>query len=564
MGSNPGTASAFRRPLWLSLGLAAGVFLVFGRLTTFGFINYDDEGYVTSNPFVQRGLSQASAAWAFTTFSCANWHPLTWLSLQLDHELLGLDAAGFHLTNVLLHAANTVLLFLVLRQITGAVSRSALVAALFAFHPLHVESVAWVSERKDVLSTFFGLLALWSYGCYALRPGLVRYLGVVLGLVLSLLAKPMLVTLPFVLLLLDYWPLQRLHTGSLTPPSTNTALVSLRRLLAEKVPLLLVVAASCVMTVWAQGSAGAIQSLDAKPFAMRTANAVVAYVAYLRQTIWPADLGLFYSYTKATWLQAQTILSALLLLGVSAACIVEARRRPYLPVGWFWYLGMLVPVIGLVQVGGQAHADRYTYVPLIGIFLLGVWGAGELAERWNVARVVRVAAAACVLLACVASTWVQAGYWRSSVAIWQHTLAVTGPSLTTCQSLGRALLRQGHEAAALPYLQKAVELAPQDEDAHYHLSQAYARLGRYTEAIAELSTAIRLNPAHDLVDSPLIQSLSREARFDDVQRKFAQAAQRDPRPFAAAPPSDHILLAWELLQLHKVRAERDLFERGAK
>src|SRR5579883_3235845 len=334
---------------------------------SYQFLNVDDNEYVTENPHVQAGLTGPSLWWALTKFHSHNWHPLTWMSLQLDWQLYGPNPLGFHITNVLLHAANAVLLFFALRSLTGAVGRSAVVAAFFAVHPLHVESVAWVAERKDVLSTLFGMLALVAYTRYARSGSLSRYLLVVAFLALSLLAKPMLVTLPFLFLLLDYWPLRRWP-----------AQASARRLLLEKVPLLVLVLFSCVMTLIAQHRGGAVNSLKLTPLSERLANSSLAYVQYLGQTIAPLNLAVFYPFPHGRVSFPLALAAGLLLACLTWLAWRERKSRPYFLVGWLWYLGTMVPVIGVVQVGGQAHADRYTYFPLIGIFLLVVWGLADL------------------------------------------------------------------------------------------------------------------------------------------------------------------------------------------
>ncbi len=412
--------SQMRRAALLATVLAAATFLAYYPVLLCGFVS-DDDLYVTQNAGVQAGLSPNAVAWALCEPVAANWHPLTVMSLQLDYELFGLKAWGYHLHNLLLHVANVVLLFHVLRRLTGAVWRSFVVAALFALHPLHVESVAWVSERKDVLSTFFGLLALWAYLWYASRPGLGRMTTVAVLLTLSLLAKPMWVTCPCLLLLLDFWPLGRWGNGWKW------------QLLAEKTPLLAIAVLFSMATVNAQRVA--LSSFQNLPLAMRTANAADSYVAYLRQTFVPANLAIYYPHPREG---SRGWPAALLLLAVSAAAVKFARRLPYLFVGWFWYLGMLVPVIGLVQVGAQARADRYTYVPLIGVFVALTWGVGELLARvgWQ-----RLGFAAAVLLAvlCGVLTWFQIDHWRRrSRALAADTAGGAGQCSGTRQSRGCA------------------------------------------------------------------------------------------------------------------------------
>lgn len=344
------------------------------------FVNYDDDEYVTQNSHVQAGLTSEGIVWAFTTTHAANWHPLTWLSHMFDYQLFGPNPQGHHLTSLLLHILNSILLFLVLRRMTDALWQSAFVAVLFALHPLHVESVAWVAERKDILSTFFWILTMWAYVRYVERPGSTRYLMVALPLALGLMAKPMLVTLPFVLLLLDIWPLGRIDLSEYGDASRDkrdkrprTGIV-LMRLAKEKIPLFALVAASCLVTFAAQRSGGAVQPMESLPFMDRVVNAIVSYFLYIEKMVWPTDMAFFYPYPVHTLPLWQPLGAGLLLLVITVLVIRTARRKPFLLVGWFWYLGTLIPVIGLVQVGGQAMADRYTYVPYIGLFMVVAWG----------------------------------------------------------------------------------------------------------------------------------------------------------------------------------------------
>jgi tetratricopeptide (TPR) repeat protein len=546
-----------RQRMRLGLVLALAAMILFGRATGFAFINYDDQEYVTKNVHVQQGLSLQSLKWAFTTFEGANWHPLAWLSLQADYQVYKLHAGGYHLTNLLLHCANVVLLFWVLSSLTGSIGRSAMVAALFGIHPLHVESVAWVSERKDVLSMFFGLLALWAYLGYVERPGIWRYLLVFLALTLGLLAKPMLVTFPFLLLLIDYWPLQRFPSRlriSLERPAH--ALVpqpaSVRRLLLEKIPLFALVMLFCVITLRAQ--AGAIQTLAATSVPTRLANAVLAYARYLWQMVWPFDLAVYYPYQKVSWADGRVLVAVLLLVGLTAWFLRRGSREPYLAVGWLWYLGTLVPVIGLVQVGSQARADRYTYLPLIGAFLVVVWWAGDRMIRWGISLRVRAGVAACVLVGCAAITWIQLSYWRDSVALWEHTLAVAGPSFVAHHNLGLAYVEKGKEAAALPHLRASVELDPKSAGARHNLGVALAHLGRPSEAIAELSATLRLNPAHKPSHTALASVLAYEGRLDEALGHFVEAESGNPE---ALPARFH--LGRELWRLQRVEAAEEQF-----
>ena len=413
--------------------LVVATLAVYAQVIRHDFVNFDDDKYVYENSHVRSGLTWKGIAWAFTTTVGGNWHPLTWLSHMLDCELFGLNAGYHHLVNVLLHILNSFLLLLVLEKMTGAFWRSATVAALFALHPLHVESVAWVAERKDVLSTLFFMLILWAYVPYAERPSRKRYGLICAFLVLGLMAKPMLVTVPFVLLLLDYWPLERLQLdeskgsdGTRGRPgrSGGGRKQAALRLIAEKVPLLALVAVSSAVTFVAQQRVGAMSMGTSVPLSGRIANALVSYFAYIGKMFWPSHLAVFYPYRHAVpaWEWAG---AALLLVGLSIIVVLAGQRRRYLSVGWFWYLGTLVPVIGLVQVGAQSMADRYTYVPLIGLFLIAVWGAADLTAVWSRGRTGLRALSGVVIVGCMVATSFQVGTWKNGLTLFGHALKVT-------------------------------------------------------------------------------------------------------------------------------------------
>jgi hypothetical protein len=410
-----------RRDLLVCLALVAATAAVYWPVLGNDFVNYDDPGYVTTNEFVQQGLTWEAVKWAFVTGKQANWHPLTWLSHMLDCELFGLEHPwGHHLTSLLLHALNTVLLFGLMRTLVrGRLWPAALVAAVFALHPLHVQSVAWVAERKDVLSAAFGLGAMLAYVRYARHPGILRYLPVPLLLALGLMAKPMLVTLPFVLLLFDYWPLRRLE------PDPGRGLAKrVGWLLLEKLPLLALAAASSVVTYLVQHAGGAVKDTIQYPWSERWANAVVALARYLGKTVWPTDLIVFYPHPVGGWPIGLVLAAGALVLGITLMTVYAARARPYLIAGWLWFVGTLVPVIGLVQVGAQSMADRYMYLPLIGLAMMVAYGLSDLVRAWPRARVPVVAVTLVALIASsAAATW-QLGYWRNSVTLFQHELAV--------------------------------------------------------------------------------------------------------------------------------------------
>jgi tetratricopeptide (TPR) repeat protein len=525
-------SSALRAELVTVLALVLVTLVVYwpGRGTE--FTNRDDPMYVTGNPHVTGGLTAENVRWAWTTFERSNWHPLTWLSLQLDAQLQGPSAYGFRITSLLLHVANAVLLFWVWRRLTGEVAPSALVAGLFALHPLHVESVAWVSERKDVLSTLFGMLALWVYVGYAEKPGVGRYLCVLVAFALGLMSKPMLVTLPCVLLLLDYWPLGRLGR------------VNRRLALLEKVPLFAMSAASCAITLLAQQRGGAIAALDEFPFVDRLANAVASYAVYLVQTVWPVDLAVYYPHEHLTWSDQRVWGAAMFLAGVTAVAVSQAVRRPFLLVGWLWYLGTLVPVIGLVQVGSQAHADRYTYFPLIGVFVMLAWSADELARRSEKARQGLWTVAGAVLLGCVVLTWIQVGYWHDSFALWQHALAVTPSNDVAHSGLGAAYRDSGDLFRATEEYRKAVAAHPNGVHARSNLGWCLFSLRRYDDASAEFTRVVKLDPDNANAHFQLGVIAGLTGRSDEAVERYRTVLRLRPDDVPA-----HLNLAMELLKL---------------
>ncbi len=494
------------RPLGISLALLLLVFLAYWPAVGNHFVSLDDETYVTGNPHVKGGLTGEGVDWAFTSLGYAgNWHPLTWLSHMLDVELFGLNPRGHHLVSIGLHASNAVLLFLVLRGMTGALGRSALVAALFALHPLHVESVVWVAERKDVLSTFFGLLTMAAYGGYVRQRSLGRY-GVLLGLfALGLLAKPMLVTLPFVFLLLDYWPLDRVRPP---PPASRTKRKPAvgpapprgtdpepkLSLVLEKLPLFALAALSAGMTWAAQSRGWAVNYRF--PLWDRLSNALVAYVAYLGKTVWPVNLAAFYPLPESGLPVGRVLAAGFILGAVTALVLWQRRRYPYLVTGWFWYLGTLVPVIGLVQVGSQAMADRYTYIPLIGIFILLAWSLPAFELVSPGARTGAIGGGALLLAGLMALTWVQTTYWRDDQALFGHALAVTRGNWLAHNNLGAFYSRMGRDDEAYTHFKEALRLRPDMPDIHFNIGEALQRMGRLEEAAQEYRTALRLYPGH--------------------------------------------------------------------
>jgi protein O-mannosyl-transferase len=510
--------SRLRFPAWLAaLLLAVATLAVYAPARHFAFVNYDDSEYVYENPHVLTGLTLKNVAWAFTSFYACNWHPLTWISHMLDCQLWGTNAGMHHLVNVLFHAANTVLLFIVLRKMTGAMWRPALVAALFAWHPLHVESVAWIAERKDVLSTLFWMLALMAYTQYARNPNRWRYLLVLVLFILGLMSKPMVVTLPFVMLLLDYWPLQRLN-----PPGVN-----LRRLVLEKVPLLVVAGGSCVVTCLAQQSEKAIQTLGNLPLALRLGNAMTSYAVYLKKMFWPTDLAVFYPHPASipSW---ELTGAALLLAGITALVIAMRSRCPCLLVGWFWFVGTLIPVIGLVQVGDQALADRYTYVSSLGVLIAVVWGMEALTRRWRHRVIPLSLVSLSVVILCVLLTWRQLGYWQNTETLFGHALKVSPDNYRAHYNLGCALGEKGDDAEAIHHYEEAIRLRPNFADARCNLAVELIRENRLDEAAQQLLEVIRLQPDAWDARNNLGMIFSKKGRVDEALFQFQAAVRLKP------------------------------------
>ena len=483
--------------------LALTTIAVYWQVGSYEFVNFDDDKYVIENHHLHKGLTRESFIWAFTATDTANWHPLTWLSHLVDFQLYGFNPTGHHLTNVFFHLVNTLLLFLVLKRMTGTLWRSGFVAALFALHPLHVESVAWVAERKDVLSTFFWILTLWAYLGYVQRPGVRRYLLILLAFALGLMAKPMLVTLPCVLLLLDFWPLERIQLGqasigrtALGPPAVmaNTPRRQAFRLLWEKTPFFALAAVSSFVTFVVQKSGGAVGALEVYPIKIRVANALVSYVRYMVKMIWPRNLAVFYPHPGQSLPMWQAAAAGLLLLLISIAVIRAGRRRPYFPVGWFWYLGTLVPVIGLVQVGEQAMADRYSYVPLIGLFIMAAWGVPELLAKYRYQRIVLTTLATTLLVTLTLVTNLQVRHWQNSLTLFQQAVKVTANNYVAHDSLGNALAQQGMIEQAITHYREALRIKPNLANTHNNLGVALLQQGEINRAMAHYYQALRLKP----------------------------------------------------------------------
>ncbi|HTX21773.1 MAG TPA: tetratricopeptide repeat protein [Candidatus Aquilonibacter sp.] len=529
------------RPRFIALLLALLTLLAYLPVTRDQFLDYDDQNYVTENTNVLNGLTWSGVEWAFTTGHASNWHPLTWLSLMLDAELFGPNAGAFHFVNALFHAANAALLFVLLLRMTGALWPSAFVAALFAWHPLHVESVAWVSERKDVLSTFFALLALLCYERFVGESKVqspkskIFYALALTAFALALMAKPMFVTLPFVMLLLDFWPLQRFNASTLP------------RLLAEKIPFFALTAASCVVTFLAQSQTGgdAVASLQFIPLDYRLCNTLISYARYLLKLFCPTKLAVFYPLLQhITWMLVMAYVSAIALAAISWLAWQVRRQFPYVPVGWLWFLGTLVPVIGLVQVGGAALADRYTYFPAVGIFIIVAFGIRDLAERFQFPKIILPTAAALILVACLVLTENQLRYWRDSETLFTHALAVTKDNDVAHVNLGVALEEKGELNQALVQYRDAEELAPELSEVHNNLGNLLDKLEQPKAALIEYREAVILNPRSPALHSGEGDILAELGRYKEAMSQFKEAARLDPT------------YSWAYFQMGKVLLEQ--------
>lgn len=463
--------------------LAATTWLVFGQTVRFPFVDFDDPLYVYENPHINRGLTARGLVWAFTHVPAPDWYPLTTISHMVDSQLYGLNAGGHHFTNVLLHGVTVILLFLVLRAMTGMTWRSAFVAVLFAIHPLRVESVAWVVERKDVLSGLFFMLTIGAYLRYARRRSIARYVIVAILFACGLMSKPMLVVTPLVLLLLDYWPLREFSQQ-----------LSIQRLILEKIPLFALSAGSCFATL--TGQTGKVVDMEPLPLVWRISNALISYVVYIWQMIWPARLGVFYPHPENRLPLWEVGASIALLIAISAAAFIMRKSRPYIIVGWLWYLIMLVPVIGVVQINLQAHADRYTYLPQIGLYLIAVWGTADLSVGWPRRREILTVAAALVMAALALTAWRQTTYWRDSESLWTHTIAVTSNNDFAHASFADLLLREGRINESIDHSKEALRIRPNNSDAHNNLALALINRGDADGALTHFKKSLEIQPGN--------------------------------------------------------------------
>jgi hypothetical protein len=489
-------------PLVIGLLLAIITFVLFCRVSTFDFIIYDDHAYVTANPHVLTGINMQNIAWAFTSSHASNWHPLTWLSLMFDFTLFGRNAGMFHMTNLLFHIANSVLLFILLSRITKTLWPSAFVAAAFAIHPLHIQSVAWVAERKDVLSTMFWLLTMLFYARYTERPSAGRYVIAIFVFTLGLMAKPMLVTLPVILLLLDYWPLKRK--------------IPFAKLLIEKLPFAIIAAASSIITFVVQAQSGAIKDIIKFPFDIRIINAFVSYIKYIVMMFWPVNLSVFYPHPGHSLHFSDAVIPILLLVIVTGLALYFFKTHRYLFFGWIWYICTLIPVIGLVQVGNQAMADRYTYIPLIGLFIMIAWGVPELLAGLTFRRTILVIATGIAILAMSLSTYTQLGYWQNSVTILGRAVEINPNDRFAHANLGAAFLRKNAYDEAYVHFEKVLQIDPCDAMSQLNIGVVLFRKNKIDEAVIHFEKALQLDPCDVPTRLNLATALAKQGKIQEA------------------------------------------------
>jgi tetratricopeptide (TPR) repeat protein len=537
-----------RQVLVICLLLICAVLVSYWQVQYADFAGFDDELYVTNNRHVQAGLTWDNVIWAFTTTDAANWHPLTWLSHMLDCELYGLNPTGHHRTNLLFHMANSLLLFLVFHQMTGAVWRSAFVAALFALHPLNVESVAWISERKNLLSAFFGFLSIAAYIRYAGKKHLASYLLCLLFLCLGLMAKAMLVTLPFVLLLMDFWPLGRFcGKGAVKADPSGGGVTEGQRsmdLVLEKIPFFVPVLFACVTTILDERRVGAVQSLAHFSFSVRIGNALMAYISYVFNAVWPNHLSVFYPHPGNTLPMWRVWGAALFIAGVSVLAIRTLNKYPYIAVGWFWFLGTLVPVIGLVQIGGQAMADRYTYIPLIGLFTIFSWGISDLTLRWTYRKIVVSAFAAMVLAVLCGRTILQVNHWKNAVTLFENAVRIDSENSLAHNNLGTALYARGDVERAVFHFREALRIEPGYVAALTNLATVLSIQGQTEEAVRHFEEALSIDPKYAVAHYHLGILYKKQRKINAAYAHFAEAIKIDPN-YAEAYNQIGVILAWK-------------------
>ena len=547
--------SNYRPELLICLFLTLAVLAAFWQVRNNDFVNFDDPRCTTENLHIQGGLNLEFLKWAFTTSHAGYWQPLTWLSFAMDYQLFGLKPGGYHIVNLLLHTVNSLLLFLIFNRMTHALWKSAFVAALFALHPIHVESVAWIAERKDVLSAFFWMLTTGAYVLYAEKPGVKKYLLVIVFFSFGLMAKPMLVTLPCVLLLLDYWPLGRLRFNhSLDVPKISESKKEKKRarkiseaargkeatlldrfqllqwlwpVIREKIPFFALSAISSIVTAIGQQKVGAMESLEILPIGARIGNALISYIRYIGMTIYPHGLAVFYPHggTPSAW---EVFLAAVFLLIVTLLIIRWAAKMPYLAMGWLWYLGTLVPVIGIVQVGMQSMADRYAYIPVIGLFVAAAWAVPDITKNWRYRQYILTSGAVIVLSALMFSTWKQVKYWQNSITLFEHAIQVTDNNYLAHNNLGVALSDAGKRKEAVAHYREAIRIKPSYENAYFNLGNNLSTQGRTDEAIVCYQEALRLRPNYAKAHNNLATLLISKKMFKEAIGHYQEALKTDP------------------------------------
>jgi protein O-mannosyl-transferase len=517
----------------ICLSLVVIIIAAFWGVQKCEFVNFDDEDYVFGNPNVQQGFTGEAVQWAFTESHASNWHPITWLSHMLDCRLFGLNPGRHHIVSLLIHIINALLLFWILKDTTGAIWKSAVAACLFALHPLRVESVAWVAERKDVLSAMFWMLSTIAYIRYSRRPGAIRYVMVLVMFTLGLMSKPMLVTLPFVLLLMDYWPLERLQADAQAAgvnSKTKTKKQSPLYLIAEKVPLFLLAAISSVITFIVQQKGGATDIFHRFSFASRLANAAISYIVYIQKMVWPSALAPFYPHPADKVSFAFAIAAAILILATSIFAVRFGKDFKYLPVGWFWYMGTLVPVIGLIQVGDQACADRYSYIPMIGLIIIVIWMVPQLVSKWRYKNEILCVSSLVIVAALSMCTYIQQQYWRNSISLFEHAIKVTKDNYVAHFCIADPLRAKGRLKDAIAHDTECLRIQPDYYRALNSMGLAMIETGEFDEAIKDLHMALKIKPDLYQAHTNLGIALSKKGRFDDAIAEYREALRNIDMP----------------------------------
>lgn len=549
--------------------LAVATFTIYSNVQNHEFLNYDDYKYIKENLKIKSGLSSESISWAFTTFYASNWFPITWLSHTLDYQLYGLNPKGHHLTNLYFHIANVLILFIVLLRMTGKLWRCAFVASIFALHPLNVESVAWVAERKNVLSTLFWFLTMWAYVRYAQTKNLKTYYLVILFFTLGLMSKPMLVTLPFVLLLLDYWPLGRLKleqggsNNEVSAKSKYHVKSEFLKLMLEKVPLFALTAGSCILTFFSQQGEGAVINVNSLSLSTRITNAMVSYVEYLKKMIWPNELAVFYPHPESTLATWKWVVCFVVLVTITTISIRFIKKAPYFAVGWFWYLGTLIPVIGIVQVGEQAMADRYAYVPLIGIFIIVAWGVPDFLEKWPFKERVLSISTAILISVLMVITWTQVSLWKNSISVFKHAFRVANKksynSYLINYHLGNAFLDKRKTGEAISHYKMAIKHKPDFAAAYDNIGTILSSVGENEEAISHYRMALKFKPDSPTTHYNLGNALSSKRKWEEAISHYKTAIKHKP-DFAEA----HHNFGNALFQKGKVKEAIDRYRETLK